>query len=116
MAILAVGCAAGAGGKAAKVADDYGYSENNPIKVGGVGDGPANERAYLNRLKGPNGERITYTRNGSCCHFETSKGFLGMGLLDIYMVTVQGDSVPKKLYINMYDKAKLYAPKGFLIK
>lgn len=28
----------------------YGYTENNPIKVGGVGSGPLNEKRYLNAL------------------------------------------------------------------
>ncbi|MEM8890374.1 MAG: 2-dehydro-3-deoxyphosphooctonate aldolase, partial [Bacteroidota bacterium] len=43
--------------------ETYGYSEKNPIKVGGVdnSEGPKNERRYLNALAGPNGEEITYS-------------------------------------------------------
>jgi len=98
------------------VADDYGYSEKNPIKVGGVDSGPANERKYLDRLTGPNGEKVTYLRRGSCCNFETKNSPFGGGLLDTYEVTIAGDPVKKILYLNMYDKDKLFAPKGFLMK
>lgn len=95
---------------------DYGYSEKNPIKVGGVNDGPRNERAYLNRLTGPNGESLTYERLGSCCMFNTRNSSFGSGMLDRYEITIEGDSIKKILYLNMYDKGKLYAPKGFLLK
>jgi len=97
------------------VASDYGYSEKNPVKVGGVDSGPANERAFLNRLTGPNGEAVTYERSGSCCPFETPNSSWG-GMLDVYIVTIAGDPVKKSLYINMYDKDELYAPKGFILK
>lgn len=98
------------------VADDYGYSEKNPIKVGGFNNGPANERRYLDRLTGPNGEPTTYIRRGSCCMFKSKSSPMGSGMLDIYEVTIAGDSEKKVLYLNMYDSDKLHAPKGFLIK
>ncbi|MCW4469595.1 2-dehydro-3-deoxyphosphooctonate aldolase [Flavobacterium sp. MFBS3-15] len=96
----------------ATVADDYGYSETNPIKVGGVNSGPANERRYLERLTGPNGEPIAYVRLGSCCPFETKNSAWG-GMLDRYEIVIDGDPEKKILYLNMYDSDKLYAPKGF---
>src|SRR5690606_21201183 len=41
--------------------DTYGYTEENPIKVGGSSfDGPSRERAYLDNLLGPNGESLSY--------------------------------------------------------
>ncbi|HVF24656.1 MAG TPA: hypothetical protein VNA23_02135 [Anaerolineales bacterium] len=44
----------------------YGYSEANPIKVGGDAfSGPSRERAYLDRLRGPDGEELSYEREGS---------------------------------------------------
>lgn len=117
IALLLLGCSASKStSSASKIADDYGYSEKNPIKVGGVSDGPAMERKYLNRLTGPNGEAVTYERSGSCCHFESPNGFMGMGMLDIYVVKIEGDTIPKNLYLNMYDSGKQYAPKGFLLK
>lgn len=41
---------------------------------------------------------------------------MGMRLLDIYEVEIKGDTVKKVLYLNMYDKGKLFAPKEFLMK
>ncbi|WP_205431296.1 2-dehydro-3-deoxyphosphooctonate aldolase [Flavobacterium arcticum] len=108
-------CASTTSSSSKVVDDDYGYSENNPIKVGGPSNGPANERKYLYSLTGLNGEQVTFVRKGSCCHFESKNAF-GLGLLDVYEVQIKGDTVKKTLYLNMYDKDKLYAPKGFLMK
>lgn len=91
----------------------YGYTQDNPIKVGGGNAGPLREREYLNNLKGPNGESINYTRKGSCCPFKTKNGFMGGGMLDIYIITWEKQKAPVTLYLNMYDKAKLKAPVGF---
>lgn len=96
--------------------ETYGYSKENPIKVGGNSNGPANERNYLNSLSGPNGETVQFKRSGSCCHFETKNSDFGMGMLDIYRVTYEGKNDTVSLYINMYDKAKLKAPVGFKFK
>jgi hypothetical protein len=96
----------------------YGYSENNPVKVGGVdkSEGPKNERRFLNVLAGPNGEEISYVRIGSCCAFKTKNGLMGQGLLDRYKVEWEGQSQPVILYINMYDYDVLKAPVGFTIR
>ena len=96
----------------------YGYTEANPIKVGGArqSEGPSNERRFLNALLGPNGESIKYYRRGSCCNFKTDNGYFGGGLLDMYEVTYEGLEKPVILYINMYDKEPLKAPKGFTFK
>lgn len=115
IAVIAIGCST-AKNNPAQAADDYGYSEKNPIKVGGGSDGPMMERQYLNRLTGTNGEKVTFNRRGSCCQFESKNAVMGMGLLDIYEVKIEGDPVAKTLYINMYDSEKLYAPKGFVLK
>ena len=98
-----------------EVSDDpeYGYTEKKPIKVGGVTEGPSRERAYLQLLRGPNGESVTFQRNGSCCGFETPNGLLGGGMLDIYEVTITGSDKPVTLYINMYDYEQPKAPRGF---
>lgn len=95
----------------------YGYTEKNPIMVGGVknNEGPLNERRYLNALAGPNGEYISYNRTGSCCQFKSENGFMGSGLLDMYEVTWKNQKEPVILYINMYDAGNLKAPVGFTI-
>ena len=95
----------------------YGYSLNNPIKVGGRMDnkGPANEKKYLNSLYGPKGEVIAYGRIGSCCSFSTPNGPLERGLLDKFRITYEGLKEPIFLYLNMYDYEKPQAPYGFSI-
>jgi len=100
------------------VDNTYGVTEKNPVKVGGIksSEGPKNERRYLNSLTGPNGEDISYFRAGSCCHFKTKNGMMGMGLLDNYRVTWQGAKDTVSIYINMYDYGVLKAPVGFKIK
>jgi hypothetical protein len=96
----------------------YGYKPENPIKVGGAlnHEGPTNERRFLNALLGPKGEKISYNRDGSCCPFKTSNGFMGGGMLDAYEVTWEGLEKPITIYINMYDAGALQAPKGFTFK
>jgi len=91
----------------------YGYTQQNPVKVGG---GPSNERKYLNALQGPNGEAIEYSRRGSCCMFETPNGMGGFGLLDAYEVKYKGLEKPIVIYVDMYDYGYLKAPKGMTFK
>lgn len=93
----------------------YGYSPKNPIRVGGVdnGQGPLNERRFLNALMGPNGEEISYERIGS----RSGEGKLyRMEILDMYSVTYDGLAEPAVLYISMYVANKLKVPVGFKIK
>ncbi len=121
ISILLLSCASSANTNTSddsKVSTDktYGYSEKNPIKVGGVENGPINERKYLNSLTGPNGEKVSYERRGSCCAFNTKNSPFGGGLLDIYAVSYEGKNDTISLYLNMYDKANLKAPIGFKMK
>ncbi|MCB0739100.1 MAG: 2-dehydro-3-deoxyphosphooctonate aldolase [Bacteroidetes bacterium] len=103
-----------------KISQDktYGYTENNPVMVGGVVDseGPTNERKFLDALAGPNGEEITYERTRSCCNFKTKNGFMGGGLLDVYELKWKGQAEPIELYINMYDFQPLKVPFGLTRK
>ena len=78
--------------------------------------GPVNERMYLNSLLGPEGQDLLFYRVGSCCPFKTKNGIFGSGLLDIYKVYWQGSKDTLTIYINMYDKARLMAPKGLKLK
>ena len=97
----------------------YGYTERNPIMVGGArqNEGPKNERRFLNALAGPAGEQISYQRLGSCCHFSTRNGAIGnSGLLDKYEITYEGLKTPIVLYINMYDSDVLKVPVGFTLR
>lgn len=94
----------------------YGYTQANPINVGGTQSGPLNERRFLNALVGPNGQTIEYSRQGSCCHFKTKNSEGGIGLLDIYNINYKGLSKSITLYINMYDSDTLKVPVGFMLK
>lgn len=98
---------------------EYGYTPENPIKVGGVKthEGPANEREYLNSLTDLSGNNLSFYRIGSCCHFDTPNGFInGKGLLDKFAVYVKGQKDTVVLYLNLYDEDKLLAPRGFKFK
>ena len=84
----------------------YGYSMENAIRVGDGGDffgGPARERAYLDNLRGPNGEPISYERTGSLNLEDT--------ILDEYVITGLGN--PVTLYLDIYKFEELKAPAGF---
>ncbi len=96
----------------------YGLTPKNPVEVGGAheSEGPLNERRYLNALAGPNGEKISYYRLGSCCPVKSENGFNGVAMLDNYRVTWEGSTDTVSIYINMYDHSKLQAPVGFTIK
>ncbi|HCO66552.1 MAG TPA: 2-dehydro-3-deoxyphosphooctonate aldolase [Dysgonomonas sp.] len=96
----------------------YGYSEKNAVQVGGSDkrEGPLNERRFLNALAGPNGEKVSYYRAGSCCPVKSEKGLMGVAPLDNYRVTWEGSKDTVSIYINMYDYGELMAPVGFTIK
>jgi hypothetical protein len=86
--------------------DRYGYTKENAIRVGDGGElfgGPARERAYLDNLRGPNGEPITYERTGSL-NFEDT-------ILDEYLIT--GLGTPVTLYLDIYKFEELKVPVGF---
>lgn len=95
----------------------YGLTPEFPVEVGGAlnSQGPSNERRYLNALTGPNGEKISYYRAGSCCPVKSDNSLIGHGLvpLDDYRVTWEGSTDTVSIYINMYDSSKLKAPYGF---
>lgn len=99
---------------------NYGLTPKNPVQVGGVSEniGPLNEVRYLNALAGPNGEKLTFYRAGSCCPIESDNDPFGFGkvMLDNYRVTWEGSKDTVSIFINMYDSGKLMAPRGFTIK
>ena len=98
--------------------ETYGYTADNPIKIGGedLMYGPYLQRLFLNSLAGPDGQPLKYMRIGSCCTFETDRGMNGIGLLDKYQVTWEGQSNPIILYLNMYDVGDVRAPVGFTVR
>lgn len=93
---------------ACPVSDDesYGYTKENAIRVGGDAfGGPAREREYLDTLRGPDGQVISYEREGSLPFEDT--------ILDAYIVTYAGLDEPARLYLDEYSFEDLFAPVGF---
>jgi hypothetical protein len=85
---------------------DYGYSPQFPVRVGGDAlEGPFRERLYLDNLRGPNFEPVTYERLGSEPYGET--------ILDLYRLTYPGQDEPALLYLDEYTFETLQAPAGF---
>ncbi len=87
--------------------DKYGFTQENPIKVGtGTEGGPANQRAYLNLLRDAQGKPIKYERLSSCCSYKSEYGFMGMAMLDKYEITYLNEKGKEKkaiVYISFYD-------------
>ena len=102
----------------------YGYTEANPVFVGNgqpmggmPGEGPRNERMYLNALRSADGQPISYERLGSCCRFSTPRGAPGIGgLLDVFTIITPDSAKPVLLYINMYDPGEQLTPLGFTLR
>lgn len=90
----------------------YGYSEVNPIKVGGAHEGPRNQQRFLSALRGPKGQPVFYERVGGCCP-SARGGVNGAGLLDIYAVTYEGLRGPITLYLSAHDYEEPKVPVGF---
>jgi hypothetical protein len=98
---------------------DYGYTAEKPVMLGMVDihEGAANRQKFLNALRGPAGEAVTYKRTQPCCPFETPNyGHISgkkFGLLETYEVSYEGLEEPVLLYLNLYDSGEILAPKGF---
>ena len=86
----------------------YGYTTDTPIRTGNsnLSDGLARQEAYLDVLMSPDGKAITYTR--------TKSTVLDNGdILDLYQVTIPGQSSSVTLYLDMYRFEELKAPMNF---
>lgn len=98
--------------------EKYGYDKDYPINVFYLRttNDSINQKRFFNALTGPNGEKLFFEKVGVCCPFPSKKSSSGAALLDIYEVTWVGKKTPITLYLNIYEKSKLMAPKGFNIK
>ncbi len=82
---------------------EYGFSEGDPVKVGG---GPLNQREYLDLLRDINGKPVKYYRVGSCCGYKLESAFMGMALLDKYRITYTDEGGTEKtaiVFISFYE-------------
>ena len=92
----------------------YAYSEKAPVMVGG-GFGSGSKRTYrfLNALRGPNGEAVTYSRVGTCCPFKSPNSpFDGEALLEVFAIRYAGQDHAQRLYFNWYDEGEVLVPLG----
>jgi hypothetical protein len=96
----------------------YAYNQDYPVNVGftTLEDGFHNQSRFLNALAGPKGEKITYKLVDTCCPFPCKKNDMGVGLIDIFEVTWEGNAKPIRLYINKYEKGELMIPLGFSVR
>ena len=97
----------------------YGYTSEFPIKVGGrvKGDQVLNERRYLNALTGPKGEKVVYKQLGSCCYEKKNiRGENQLTYLDKFEISYEGNPQRFIVFVNTFERAKMFAPKGFSFK
>ena len=97
-----------AGGGSCLVAADptYGYSQDNPIQVGGDAENDsARATAYLDNLIDPVGIPVTYSLAGSSPYGDT--------VLSIYEISSPMVEETINLYIDHYNYSELMAPVGF---
>ena len=100
----------------------YGWSEKNPIKLGGydpvMGPASGQERQvwFLNSLWGPEGETVFYERIGTCCPFQHFGAPLDRAMLDVYSLTWEGLPEPGLLYMDRYRDGPVRVPAGLTTK
>lgn len=92
---------------------DYGLSPTRPIETGVI-PGYVQELEYLQNIRGPNGQRLSYKLIHAGCESDMyDKITSSAALLDEYEVKIKGLEEPIILYFDAYHKDTLYCPKGF---
>lgn len=96
----------------------YGYSEDNPIKVGGFRlFGSYLIESYLYSISGYDNEEITYKRMSIHKKTDKSNSQIGVDSIEEIAVWYKDELEPQFLYFNTYDcELPLKAPMGFIIK
>ena len=85
----------------------YGYTPEQAIQVGGSPlYGASRQRRYLDALRGPEGQVVTYKRTGQ--HRAPDQT-----ILDAYVLTYEGLEKPITLYLDWYHSNPPKAPRGF---
>ncbi len=86
----------------------YGLTPDNPIRVGNtnIADGLERMELYLNTLRGPGFEEISYTRLNPLYNTQRE-------IVDAYTVTYAGLAGPMTLYFEIFKFETPQAPLGF---
>lgn len=88
----------------------YGFTAEDPVRVGGGSlteftfAGQERERLYMDNLRGPNGETLSYVRLGSVPSTTEES------ILDIYEITGTGTTIT--IYLDIYTYEAPLAPAG----
>ncbi|MEL6537512.1 MAG: 2-dehydro-3-deoxyphosphooctonate aldolase [Bacteroidota bacterium] len=93
----------------------YGYTAKAPIHVGGYDtqEESLNVTRYLNALRGPKGETITWRFQGTCCDYPSTRDRMGQAFLEVYALSYPGQALnPLFLYLDTYHYDRLQAPEG----
>ena len=95
---------------------NYAFSEKSPVGIGGgFESGSDRTYKYLNSLRAPNGQPITYSRVGTCCPFKSANSpFDGEALLEVYELSIPGVAAGKRIYFNWYDTGAVLIPAGLI--
>ena len=96
----------------------YAYNKDYPVNIfyKSTKNDSINQPRFLNALAGPNGEKISYKKLENCCPFPTKRNDIGVGMLDVYEITWNGQAKPLKIYINIYEKGYVTVPMGLTLK
>jgi len=88
----------------------YGFTQENPIQIGGGAlYVKAREQRYLNALRGPGGQALSYKRRGA---LKAPQWDDRVTFLDEYEVTWAGAATPLVLYLDAYRYWEHRAPMG----
>ena len=96
----------------------YGYDKDYPVNIffANTDNDTINQERFLNALAGPNGEKLIYKKLENCCPFPTKSTEMGAGMLDVYEISWLGLQLPKKIYLNRFEKSILMVPVGLTLK
>jgi hypothetical protein len=108
---------------------EYGYSANNPIRIGHYGDPRKATNAcyyFMSHLRTIDGSALELISGGSIPdpeHKPSRPTFLGIpmrgslpsgGILDVYTLVPVGTSDTLELYFDIYHKERILVPKGLV--
>jgi hypothetical protein len=79
----------------------YGFNPQDPVRVGWGNEGMM---AFLDLLRGPQGQRVAWRRMGP------TQG------LEVFEVTYEGLAAPVQLYLDPMNGDAIRAPEGFTIE
>lgn len=93
----------------------YGYSKDNPVKIGGAAEGEkaAHREAFLNALRGPDGQLVSYVSHGKCCVFDVEAGGKSRGEIEVLLLSYPQIPKPVIVYLDVYHFESPKAPWGF---